>query len=82
MNMPSKKPQLNIRTDQELIDRIKNIAENEHRSLANQIEHILIKYANQYEAKQTTPPTKPENININKSKGVIAGDNNGTVKVK
>ena len=49
--MPSKKPQLNIRTDQETIDRLKKIAEQERRSLAQQINKIIIEYADEYEKK-------------------------------
>lgn len=56
--MASRKPQLNIRTEQELIDRIKRIAENEHRSLSNQIEVILIKFANEYEQQESRAEQK------------------------
>ena len=50
--MASRKPQLNIRTDQELIDRIKAIADKERRSISNQVEYILAKYADEYESQE------------------------------
>lgn len=56
--MASKKPQLNIRTDQELIDKIKKIADKERRSLAKQVEVILAKYAEEYEAQESRSEQK------------------------
>jgi len=85
--MPSDLPRITIRMPQETIDKIKAIADKEHRSANEQINHITEKFIEEYEAEQERSVikekrTKPENININKSKGVIAGDNNGTINLK
>lgn len=50
--MPSNIPRLTIRMKQETIDKIKIIAEIEHRSANEQVNYIIDKYLKEYEAKQ------------------------------
>lgn len=49
--MPSKKPQILIRTSQELIDKLDIIAEKDSRSRSNLAEKIIIEYVEKYEQK-------------------------------
>jgi len=85
--MPSKKPILTIRTTEKLIERLRTASERQNRSISNMGETIIKEYLDNYEVEQERgvkkeKETKPENINVNKSKGVVAGDNNGTIEVK
>lgn len=47
--MPSKKPIITLRTDQETIEKLKNISEREKRSSNKQLEQILQNFIEQYE---------------------------------
>ena len=47
--MPSNLPRLTLRMEQELIDKINQIAEKESRSTNQQITYIVKKYIEQYE---------------------------------
>ena len=47
--MPSKKPQFVIRTDKEVIDKIKVIAEENERSTSQHIVYLIKKEIEQYE---------------------------------
>lgn len=49
--MPSQKPQILIRTQQELIDKLDILAKSENRSRGNLAETILLEYVNNYESK-------------------------------
>lgn len=46
--MPSNLPRLTVRLPQETIDKLKEIAEAEHRSTNEQIHHILDNYIKNY----------------------------------
>lgn len=48
--MPSNKPQFIFRTDKEIIDKLKDIAEEENRTANKMLEHIVKKYIEEYEA--------------------------------
>lgn len=50
--MPSNKPQFIFRTDKEILDKLKNIAELENRTANKQLEYILKKYIEEYETQQ------------------------------
>lgn len=50
--MPSDKPQILIRTDKELINKLDTIAKKQNRSRANLAETILKQYVEQYEQEQ------------------------------
>jgi len=80
--MSTKKPLVKAYIEKELKEKFKDLCDIEKRSESNMIEYLIDKYVKEYEARQATTITKPENINISKSKGVVAGDNNGTIKVK
>lgn len=67
--MPSKKPMITLRTEQEYIDKLKIIADYEGRSDNKQLEYILKQYIKNYE-------TKHGNINI---KNINMIDNKGTI---
>lgn len=60
--MPSTKPQILIRTDKELIERIDKIASEQRRSRANMCELILSEYVEQYEAAKNQEFLKSQNI--------------------
>lgn len=47
--MPSKKPMVTLRTDKEVIDKLKYIADFENRSDNKELEHILKSYIVQFE---------------------------------
>ena len=47
--MPSNKPQILIRTEKEVIDKIDKIANEQHRSRANLCEYIILKWIEEYE---------------------------------
>ena len=47
--MPSKLPQFNFRTEQEIIDKIKYIAEKEDRSASQEVVHLIKKRIERYE---------------------------------
>ncbi len=49
--MPSTKPKIVIRTDEETISKLDKIAEKENRSRSNMAEQIIKKYINEYEEK-------------------------------
>lgn len=49
--MASNKPQILIRTEQELIDKLDVLAKAENRSRGNLAETILLEYVNNYESK-------------------------------
>ena len=49
--MASSKPQFIFRTDKEMLDKLKSIAEEENRTANKQLEHIVKKYIEEYEAK-------------------------------
>lgn len=49
--MPSKKPILTIRTDEELIEKLRVMSEKENRSMSNLAETILRDYVLSYETK-------------------------------
>jgi predicted transcriptional regulator len=51
VNMPSKKPILTIRTDEELIEKLREISEQENRSMSNLAETILREYVVSHETK-------------------------------
>ena len=51
--MPSNLPRLTVRLPQETIDKLKEIAEAEHRSTNEQIHHILDNYIKNYEAQHS-----------------------------
>lgn len=67
--MPSNKPKIVIRTEEEIINKFEQIAKNENRSMSNLGETIIKKYISDYEQDNGT-------ININ-----IGRDNNGTINV-
>lgn len=67
--MPSNKPKIVIRTEEEIISKFEQIAKNENRSMSNLGETIIKKYISDYEQNNGT-------ININ-----IGRDNNGTINV-
>jgi predicted transcriptional regulator len=50
--MPSTKPQILIRTEQELIDKLDIIAKSQNRSRGNLAETVLKEYVNNYELNQ------------------------------
>lgn len=50
--MPSTKPQILIRTDQELIDKLDIIAKSQNRSRGNLAETVLKEYVKNYELNQ------------------------------
>lgn len=50
--MPSNLPRLTLRLKEETINKIKKIAENEHRSTNEQIAYIIDKYIEEYETQQ------------------------------
>ena len=52
--MPSNLPRLTVRLPQETIDKLKEIAEAEHRSTNEQIHHILDNYIKNYIKKKHT----------------------------
>lgn len=47
--MPSKLPQFNFRAEQEILDKIKYIAEKEDRSASQEIVHLIKKRIERYE---------------------------------
>lgn len=48
--MPSKLPQFNFRAEQEIIDKIKHIADIEDRSTSQEIVHLIKKRISEYES--------------------------------
>lgn len=56
--MPSNLPRLTVRLPQETIDKLKEIAEAEHRSTNEQIHHILDNYIKNYKAQQNRAEQK------------------------
>lgn len=48
--MPSKKPYMQARTDQDIIDKMQHIAKNNSRSLSKEIEYICKQHIAAYEA--------------------------------
>ena len=60
--MPSTKPQILIRTDQELIDALDTIAKEQKRSSANLCELILSEYVEQYEASKNQESLKSQTL--------------------
>jgi len=84
--MPTKKPRIQTILEENIYQTFKELCETEMRTESQMGAYIITKYIEEYrekyEIKQAIPITKPENINIKSSKGVIAGDNNGTIKVK
>ena len=52
--MPSNKPMLVARTDQEIIDKIKVIAKNNERSLSQEIVYLVKKEIQRYEKEHGT----------------------------
>ena len=69
--MPSKKPQILIRTSQELIDKLDIIAEKDSRSRSNLAEKIIIEYVEKYEQNNG-------NITIG---DITQKGNNNTIKI-
>lgn len=67
--MPSNKPKIVIRTEEEIINKFEQIAKNENRSMSNLGETIIKKYILEYEQNNGV-------ININ-----IGRDNNGTINL-
>lgn len=66
--MSSNKPRMTFRTEQEILDKLKYIADQEDRSDSKQLEHILKKYIATYEKENgaiDTTSSKPQ-ISINK----------------
>lgn len=49
--MPSNKPTFLLRTEQEIIDKLKYIAEKENRTATKQLEYILKCYIEEWESK-------------------------------
>lgn len=47
--MPSKKPMIGLRTEQDIIDKLNYIAEYENRSQNKQLEYIVKNYINLFE---------------------------------
>ena len=62
--MPSTKPQIFIRTNQELIDALDEIAKEEKRSRANLCELVLSQYVDNYEAEQNKELLISQNAKI------------------
>lgn len=56
--MPSKKPMVTLRTEQETIDKLKYIADFENRSDNKQLEYILKEYIKNFENEHGTIETK------------------------
>jgi len=50
--MPSKKPYIQIRANQNLINKFQEICDKESRSMSNMGEYIIKKYIEEYEAKE------------------------------
>lgn len=53
--MPSNLPRLTLRMEQELIDKINQIAEKENRSTNQQITYVIKKYIEKYEEENGQP---------------------------
>ena len=60
--MPSTKPQILIRTEQELIDALDKIAKEQKRSRANLCELVLSQYVNDYNAAQNKELLISQNV--------------------
>lgn len=60
--MPSTKPQILIRTDQELIDALDIIAKEQKRSRANLCELILSEYVEKYNASKNQELLKSQTL--------------------
>lgn len=78
--MPSKKPYIMIRTNQEIINKFQEIAESENRSMSNMGEILIIKAIKDYEAEHGEIKAEEKSINVHHNKGVIIGDN-GTINM-
>lgn len=61
--MPSTKPQILIRTDQELIDALDEIAKEQKRSRANLCELILSQYVDNYNSAKNQESLKSQITN-------------------
>ncbi len=57
--MASDLPRFTLRLSKEKLNKIKDIAKKEHRSTNEQINYILDKYVEDYEAKQKPTTTHP-----------------------
>ncbi len=58
--MPSTKPQILIRTEQDLIDALDEIAKEQKRSRANLCEIVLSQYVEQYKASKNQESLKSQ----------------------
>ena len=58
--MPSKKPVIAIRTTEELINKFQVICDKENRSMSNMGEYLIMRYIEEYEAKQEKETRKQE----------------------
>ena len=66
--MPSTKPQILIRTEQELIDELDEIAKEQKRSRANLCEFVLSQYVEQYKSSKNQELLKSQIINDKETK--------------
>lgn len=48
--MPSKRPVIMIRTTENIVEKFKTVCENEHRSMSNYAEKLIIDTIRQYES--------------------------------
>lgn len=67
--MPSEKPKIVIRSDNELISKLDIVAKSENRSRGNMAETIIREFIANYEKKNGT--IKTNNVNIDTNNGTI-----------
>lgn len=79
--MATKKPQVKAYIEQELREKFKTICDIEKRSESNMIEYLINKCVKEYESKNGNIKAEEKNINVHHNKGVIIGDNNGTMNL-
>lgn len=60
--MPSDLPRMTVRAPQELIDKIKEISTREHRTANEQMNYIMSKFIEEYEAQQTKKQESGSNV--------------------
>lgn len=67
--MPSNKPQFIYRTDKEILNKLKEIAEKENRTANKQLDHIVKKFIEEYEMQQnrTEQKSKLEQSSISRT---------------
>ncbi len=54
--MPSKKPMITLRTDPDIIAKLKHISDIENRSINRELEYILLSYIEKFEAEHGKIP--------------------------